>query len=370
MKARPFYTTGAAFVCVVVFTLGCGACGAPDDPFAGQDIGVSGDTGAVDVPDDTTPAAPVVGDACQTGDNCVAGWMCEIPAGATTQACVCRPEEERPNTVDDDCDGIIDEGFQRIAFWNVRDLSANSRDPEELSLIADVIEVYGLVALAEVNDELVVPELEAILDGRGNAWSSFTSAQSGNSSASAERYAIIWREDSFAFDPPRILGDVTRPDGEPFGRDPMLAIGRSLGGGFDFALLVVHITWGDGEEERIAEVRAMADFVSQARAFDPDVLVAGDMNLNSGESQGIAWLEVNAGLISTTAPTPPTKVDSENTYDHLMLDPEATTEYTGVHGVDTFDLFMFPNDAAGASRAVSDHRPVWIAVDVRAADDD
>lgn len=338
------------------------ACAGPEDPFAGSSVDVT-----TDAPADVTPAETVYGDACASTDECTPGWRCVEHEGASV--CACDAEDERANDADDDCDEAIDEGFMRIAFWNVRDLSVTSRDPEELSLIADVIEPYHLVALAEVSDELALSELEAILDGREHDWTAYTSPRSGGTGPSGEYYGLLYRSASFAFEETRLLGEIETPAGEPFGREPLLAVGRSSGG-FDFALLVVHITWGDGEEERIDEVRAMAEYVEQARRVDPDVILAGDMNLNANDAEGIAWLTHNANLITTTEPTPPTKVDSENTYDHILIDPSATTEYSGAHGVDLFDLFLFPNDAAGASRAVSDHRPVWIAVDVRGADDD
>jgi hypothetical protein len=58
-------------------------------------------------------------------------------------------------------------------------------------------------------------------------------------------------------------------------------------------------------------------------------------------------------------------------------------EYTGQHGVTTLPLRIgwgegsrvrcssdFPGDAAAATKACSDHRPIWIRVRVPASDDD
>jgi hypothetical protein len=46
------------------------------------------------------------------------------------------------------------------------------------------------------------------------------------------------------------------------------------------------------------------------------------------------------------------------------------TEYTGRHGVTRYDEAMLPGDDAAASKACSDHRPIWIRVRVPAMDDD
>jgi endonuclease/exonuclease/phosphatase family metal-dependent hydrolase len=259
---------------------------------------------------------------------------------------------------------VVDEGSPRIAFWNVRDLSMNNRDEVELSLITDVIEDYSLVALAEVSDDQVVAELEALLDARGDAWTYELSSRIGDSGASAEHYAFVWREADFRLTESRELPEVLTENGDRFDREPFLGVFESVVSGWQFALLNVHVTWGDGEEFRVAEVRALAQYYGPlAEEFD-DVIIAGDLNLNSGDQEGIGWLSRATGLSDITAPSPATKVDSDNTYDHFLLDLDRTDEYTGVHGVDTFDDVLFPGNPVGASLAVSDHRPIWISVTV------
>lgn len=363
------------------------ACGGVEDPFA--DLGGSSTPDLAETSTEPELRADRLGPPCSDGSDCesaecaellgasvcisrctesadcIPGWTCAPYPEVNASVCECAGQPGDPevgNGVDDDCDRVVDEGSPRIAFWNVRDLSMASRDEVELSLIVDVLEDYSLVALAEVSDDQVVAELEARLDQRGDAWTYELSSRIGDSGASAEHYAFIWRESDFRLVESRELAEVLTENGDRFDREPFVGIFETRANSWRFALLNVHVTWGDGEEFRVAEVRALAQYYGPlAEEFD-DVIIAGDLNLNSGDQEGIGWLADQTGLSDITEPSPATKVDSNNTYDHFLLDRSRTDEYTGVHGVDAFDEFLFPGDPAGASTAVSDHRPVWISV--------
>jgi hypothetical protein len=69
-------------------------------------------------------------------------------------------------------------------------------------------------------------------------------------------------------------------------------------------------------------------------------------------------------LVDTTEATPPTVVQGNSTYDHILFETNFLTEYTGTHGVTLFDQTMFGGDTAAARLAGSDHRPVWIQMRV------
>lgn len=341
---------------------------------SGRSEGVFGApcTSATDCPSglcEEVDGSPVCIAPCSEDADCLGGWTCTARPELNRTICGCTDAvAEAPNAEDDDCDGLVDDGLARIAFWNIRQLSTNSRDEVELSLIADVLEDYDVVGVAEVEDDAVVPELVELLVARGFPVDGFVSDPVGNSSGSTERYAVIWRTDRFALDGAELLEERLTPEGRPFDREPLLARMRAVDG-FDMALLVVHVVWGGGEDERLDEVRALDGYIADARAVDPDVIVAGDLNVNVGEPTALGPLLAQNGLVDTTPATPATKVDSSNTYDHILLDPVATEEWTGDAGTDAFDTLLFPDDPDAASLAVSDHRPVWIVVATEGDDD-
>jgi endonuclease/exonuclease/phosphatase family metal-dependent hydrolase len=292
-----------------------------------------------------------------------------LPAvNANVCRCAGTPGGDDPdNGVDDDCDGNPDRQTARIAFWNVRSLSSQSRDANELASIATVIGRFDAMAIAEVGDAEVIGQLERALDME-TSWSSVTSEPVGNSPQSSERYAVLYRDDVFTLRSSRHLPELQTRRGAAFEREPFLAV-LAAHAGADFALTVVHVVWGASEGPRIDEVRTLAEYYEMAWNNDRDVLILGDLNRNSGDPESIGWLEAEVGLLDTTDAFPPTKVDSSNTYDHVLLNPVETWEYGGVHGVELFDEEFFPGDADAASQAMSDHRPVWIEVAVGFDDD-
>ncbi len=384
----------AAFALTLSLLLFAPSCGPVEDPLVeDEDVGVADGRG-FDAADRNDTLAARLGRPCDRDDDCasgrcavvegggacvtpcesavdcVPGWTCDpLPAvNATVCRCSGTPGGGDPdNGLDDDCDGNPDRDTARIAFWNVRSLSTQSRDANELASIAEVIGRFDAMAIAEVADGEVIGQIEQLLDAE-TSWSSITSDPVGNSPQSSERYAVLFRDDVFALRSSRQLPELTTRSGAAFEREPFLAV-LAAHAGADFALTVVHVVWGSGETPRIDEVRTLAEYYEMAWNNDRDVLILGDLNRNSGDPESIGWLEAEVGLVDTTDSFPPTKVDSNNTYDHVLLNPVETWEYGGVHGVELFDEEFFPGDADTASQAMSDHRPVWIEVAVGFDDD-
>ena len=275
----------------------------------------------------------------------------------------------------------------RIAFWNIRDLSTSSRDDTERSQICEVLKKFDAVAICEVNDGQILEALEAILDATGEDWESITSKKVGTTSGTQERYGVIYREAVFDQKWTRQLPDKKLSDldlGTPdadytdltvdsnlmFDREPFAVCLKTDDGRLDFVLMVVHITWGDYTGPRICEIRALKAYYGEVFPDEHDVLICGDFNRKADDDKSLGWLARTAGLVTTTSQSVPTHISSDTTYDQIVICREYTTEYAGTHGVLAFDETMFGDDDAAANVALSDHRPVWIALAVPAADDD
>ncbi|MHC4252667.1 MAG: endonuclease/exonuclease/phosphatase family protein [Planctomycetota bacterium] len=269
----------------------------------------------------------------------------------------------------------------RIAFWNIRDLSVDSRDATEREKIAGVLSQFDAVAICEVNDSEILPALEGILDEECE-WSSVTSAKVGRSSGTAEHYGVLWKETVFDLVLQNNLPDVRLGDLDigvdelgvdpdtMFDREPYMVHLKTDDGRLDFAYVIVHVTWGtSGVWPRIAEVRALSHYYETVSATEKDVLIVGDFNRNAGDAKSLGWLSEKIELTDTTDGTVPTHVSGTSTYDHILVHPSHTTEYTGTHGVVLFDETVFDNDDDAAKLAGSDHRPVWIELGVTTDDD-
>jgi endonuclease/exonuclease/phosphatase family metal-dependent hydrolase len=200
----------------------------------------------------------------------------------------------------------------------------------------------------------------------------------GNTQASAERYGVLYRDDVFDLRAARILpekplrqsGVAGLPANQMFDREPFTVTLATDDGRLDFAYVMAHVTYGETVAPRNAEVRLLASYCRDVAREEPDVILCGDFNRNVGDPQSLGWLMDQARLIDTTSPDVPTVIRGTHTYDHILLNPQQTAEYRGEHGVVLWDQTLFPGNERAATTAVSDHRPVWIELEVPAADDD
>jgi endonuclease/exonuclease/phosphatase family metal-dependent hydrolase len=252
-----------------------------------------------------------------------------------------------------------------VGTWNVRMLSANSRDATERGLILDQLERFDLVALQEVRDDSIVGILTNGLRARGGTWDWVQSAAVGTA-PNDERYAWVWRTDRV-----QLVGGVETWDdvGDLFIREPSWASFRA--GAFDFTVITVHTLYGDTMAERRAEAQLLDDVWLAVRSGDlggeRDVLLVGDLNLPPDDR---GFDELRAVADPLFGPDAQTTI-ADNTLDNVWLDLGATREWTGEAGVVRFDEAPpFDGDDAAASLAVSDHRPLWATFRTDGPDDD
>ena len=66
-----------------------------------------------------------------------------------------------------------------IAAWNIRIFSDNSRDDQELMMIADILVNYDFIAIVEVRDERVLMRTESLLQGMGRDYDYLNQPPSG-----------------------------------------------------------------------------------------------------------------------------------------------------------------------------------------------
>jgi len=240
----------------------------------------------------------------------------------------------------------------RLASWNVRLFSSDSRTDAELALIADRLEPYDLVAIQELRDEEVVDRTLQLLADRGHRFRAVISPPVGR--GVKERYAFLYRPGKVqVLGPDRLYPD---PD-DAFIREPFRASFRA--GQFDFTLVTIHSIFGDSKRERRAEALLLDDIyrlVQGADSEEQDVMILGDFNLPPDDS---GFAELAALLTPLFTGEIRTTISDASLYDNIWFDPAYVQEWTGERGVDRFDEVAFGNDDRAASVAVSDHRPIW-----------
>jgi endonuclease/exonuclease/phosphatase family metal-dependent hydrolase len=267
-----------------------------------------------------------------------------------------------------------------LGFWNIRDFSDKNRSESELLQIAQVAHGMDCMAICELNDTVVLGKLVNALASLGGPWAWIqTKNKVGNSVSSSEHYGFVFRSDKLKVrGTPHLLKErkYSWPPSSPkkrFDRDPFVSSFETLDGRMDFTMIVVHVTWGTGIAARKGEIRTLKTYFNQvqnADSEDDDVILCGDFNRNVNDPDSLTELLKIPAMIDSTDAATPTKIDTENTYDHLLFQTTRLKEYKGTHGVIKFDEDIFGNNDAQAALACSDHRPVWVKVIVPDADDD
>src|ERR1043166_2499528 len=180
----------------------------------------------------------------------------------------------------------------KVGSWNIRRLSASSRDNDELKKIAQVIHPMDCVAIMELHDDVVLGKLVVQLETMGGTWRRIqTPAKVGNTSYSAEHYGFVYRSDKLKLRGlPQVLPESTLtipndPTPWKFDRQPYTVGFATLDNLLDFRVIVVHVTFHGMPYQR-AEVRALKDYfttVQNSRTTDDDVILCGDFNVNVGD---------------------------------------------------------------------------------------
>jgi endonuclease/exonuclease/phosphatase family metal-dependent hydrolase len=244
----------------------------------------------------------------------------------------------------------------RIASFNIQVFgTSKSKKSNVMDVLAKVVRRFDVVAIQEIRskDPQVVPKFVDRINAEGDRYDYVIGPRLGRTSCK-EQYAFI-------FDTARIEVDrdsihtAADPD-DLLHREPLVTRFqvRDLppDQAFSFVLINIHT---DPDETK-TELNALDDvFVAVGRNVgrEDDVILLGDLNVNEkhlgqlGALPNITW--VVSGKKTNTRRT--------KSYDNIVFDRQATTEYTGSWGV--LDLMAEYGLSMQEAIKVSDHLPVW-----------
>lgn len=246
----------------------------------------------------------------------------------------------------------------KLAAWNIRIMSNNSRTDAELSAIARTLADYDFIAIVELRDEIVLKRTQKILSQMGKMYQYQLSPVVGR--GVKERYAFLYREELVSVVKRGELYPDAADGKDDFIRDPYWATFRA--GEFDFSVIAVHVIWGDTVGPRKAEVRALADvyrYVQKANGIEEDVLLVGDFNRNPNDTEAYSRIMAIPSMIRLFELPQKSHIRDSSLYDNIFFQKDHVKEYLDISGIDRFDETDFGNDDSAANLAVSDHRPVW-----------
>jgi endonuclease/exonuclease/phosphatase family metal-dependent hydrolase len=278
-----------------------------------------------------------------------------------------------------------------IGTWNIRSFGAvypgwqeNPGSPKRnwraLASIAEIASHFDVLAIQEVKRDL--SGLRALQDWLGEPWEVITTDVTAGEAGNAERLAFIF--DRRRVQPSGLAGELVLPPLPPdpsqpaakpipvqqFARTPY-AVGFSAGDEH-FVLITAHIRYGSSPDDRMDEIKELAQFAAHemrdrarsARTEETNLIVLGDFNIDRRAGDPLFEAFVSTGLIV------PKQIESLPTgtgsapkfYDQVAWFMGAfDLPYTGHAGTIDFAGAVFPElTPSQMTFRLSDHLPIWV----------
>jgi endonuclease/exonuclease/phosphatase family metal-dependent hydrolase len=276
-----------------------------------------------------------------------------------------------------------------VGTWNIANLGAQARRDQDLSLIAEVLSWFDIVAVQECRENF--GHLFDLHDKLPKSYRVLMSDASGNNERMAflfnsKRLTLLEEIGEIAFPPSRLkaikLPGVDAQFGG-FDRTPYLAAFSA--GDTSLMLVNVHLFFGDEKPESMArrslETFAVAKWAALRKqsvfSFTRELVALGDFNMPKCEPDDPIFKALTK--LGLELPDHSTQIASsisrEANYDQIAFFPETTqNRFTGRKGVFDFDTVIFPELWKGGTNAknfkaylryyLSDHRPMWLQLSV------
>lgn len=281
------------------------------------------------------------------------------------------------------------QGKLLVATWNIANLGAQIRRDQDLSIIAEMVSWFDIVAVQECRENF--GDLFNIHNKLPKAYRVIMSDASGNNERmsflyDSRRLTVLEEIGEIAF-PPSRLKSVKLPginaQFSGFDRTPYLAafsVGKT-----SLMFVNVHLFFGDEKPESIArrslETFAVAKWADLRKrspfSFTRELVALGDFNMpkcDPGDPiyQALTKLGLDLPEHSTQIAS---SISSDTNYDQIAFFPETTqNRFTGLKGVFDYDAVIFPDLWKNGTNLknyktylryyLSDHRPMWVQLSI------
>ena len=335
-----------------------------------------------------------------------------MPLNPTTVAAEPPPEEvvadlARLRSALDDAEngGIPAKALDRnllIATWNVRafgDLTEKwesteedtpKRDLHSLLCIAEVVSRFDVVAVQEAKDNLKA--LRHLMKALGPNWGLSLTDVTEGAPGNGERMAFLF--DTRRVVPSGLACEIVGPEEqldsiEPgalrrqFARTPY-AVSFRCSGEQTFVLVALHVLYGEGGEERVPELKAIAEWLAgwarDINGWDHNLIALGDFNIDRrGDALHDAFASTGLDIPEDLQVVPrtifddPGKPNLNKFYDQIAW-------FTGRNNLPAlslrysrggyFDFTKYALVSRGLTKTqlswrISDHYPLWAEFSTR-----
>ena len=197
------------------------------------------------------------------------------------------------------------------------------------------------------------------------------------------------------FDPDRVMSVTDLPHGflaqnraenADFERVPFAFAFRTTDDLMDFVLISVHLKPGTSVSNRARrrhELNSIQAWIQSRNSNEQDYIILGDMNIQNRNELARATPQGFISLNDDCQPTN-TNVNTPRPYDHVMLAPNASSEFDNAFDLVVINLIdamrpfwaeadLYPGDPYDHNRfrqIYSDHHPIVFRLIVPAQDDD
>jgi endonuclease/exonuclease/phosphatase family metal-dependent hydrolase len=251
------------------------------------------------------------------------------------------------------------EHLVRIGAFNTDQLDeARMKDPRVAAVMFEIIRQFDVVALQELDttSPFAVKRFLKALNGTGRDFQ-IVSAPLPAPDRPRQSLAILYDASTVEL----VDGhhyQVNDPD-EIVACDPLVAWFRTRAeqGAFTFTLVNVQFD-PHSKTDEILQISQIFRAVRNDGRGEDDVILAGDFGVTAAQlnetatTHGLQAVNVDAA----------TATNGTAQGDNLMLDPLATSEFTGETGV--FDFMKVYNLTLTEALSISDHLPVWADFEV------
>ena len=252
------------------------------------------------------------------------------------------------------------ENVIRIASFNAdRFNESKMKDIQIASIMTDIIRQFDVIAIQEINtaDPFAMKRFLRRLNSTGRDFRIIPGVPIAGTAADLQS-AILYDASTVILEDGQYY-HVDDPD-NVIARDPLVAWFRTNTEGsaaFTFSLVNVHFDPVNSTNET-PQISQIFRVVRNDGRSEDDVILAGDFGMGASQLANVASSQ---GLQPINGDRS-TDTQSSVQLDNFMIDPLATSEFTGETGV--YDFMKVYNLTLEQALRVSDHLPIWAEFEV------